>query len=434
MNLTGRTIALCLVLILGCGICTNAHSQMNGEAARDWSVVFRDSLQHSVLQFWIDHAQDKQYGGILGQLNRQGQPTGSGNKSVVLISRSLWSLSEAYRRYPDPAYQRMAAECLKFLRDKMWDKEHGGYYFMVSREGKIIDSTKQLNPMSYVIEGLAEYALAFHDNQVGREALDLFRVIDQHAHDNQYGGYRIAFTADWQFIKDYKDGPNAGGSFGRKSYDWHLGLVEALATLYDVTGDAQVRARLEELLDIFVNKIIDADVGYGRYYFHDDWSVADRDGDSKQSEYGLDLEASWLIVEAAQRVGRPQDPKIRRASLALVDHALLYGFDKDHGGVYRYGPATGPATNKDMEWWQQCEALVALLNSYQLTGDPKYWQAFDLQARFFMDRFTDHQYGEVYTALFQNGRIDDEKIGPWKAPYHVTRAFLEIIARLGGTL
>jgi len=44
-----------------------------------------------------------------------------------------------------------------------------------------------------------------------------------------------------------------------------------------------------------VNKIIDADVGYGRYYSNDDWSVADRDGDSKQSEYGLDLEASWLI-------------------------------------------------------------------------------------------------------------------------------------------
>jgi mannose/cellobiose epimerase-like protein (N-acyl-D-glucosamine 2-epimerase family) len=61
-------------------------------------------------------------------------------------------------------------------------------------------------------------------------------------------------------------------------------------------------------------------------------------------------------------------------------------------------------------------------------------RAFDLQARFFMERFTDHQYGEVYTALFQNGKIDDEKIGPWKAPYHVTQAFLEIIARLGGTL
>jgi mannobiose 2-epimerase len=87
-----------------------------------------------------------------------------------------------------------------------------------------------------------------------------------------------------------------------------------------------------------------------------------------------------------------------------------------------------------MEWWQQMEALVAFLNAYQLTGDPKYWQAFHLEARFVMDRFVGHQYGEVYTAIFQNGKIDDEKVGPWKAPYHVTRACLEIISRLSCTL
>jgi mannobiose 2-epimerase len=412
----------------------SALAQMNGDAARDWPVVFRDSLQHDVLPFWIQHARDKEFGGLLGQLNRTGMPTGNGNKSVVLISRSLWSFSEAYRRYPDPAYKQVAAECLQFLREKMWDRQNGGYYFMVSREGKIVDGTKQLNPMSYVMEGLAEYAVAFHDDQVAREALDLFEVIDKHAHDDQYGGYRIAFTQDWQWIRDYKPGPNAAGSFGRKSYDWHLGLVEALATLYGVTGDARVRSRLNELLDIFVTKIIDSDTGYGRYYFNDDWTVSDRDGDSKQCEYGLDLEASWLIVEAAQRVGRQDDARIRRASLALVDHALRDGFDKEHGGVYRYGPALGPASNKDQEWWQQCEALVALLNSFQLTGAPKYRQAFDLQARYFTEHFVDHQYGEVYTAIFHDGRIDDEKVGPWKAPYHVTRAFLEIISRLGGTL
>jgi len=434
MNLNSRKVFPCVALFAVSFLCGSAPAQMNGEAAPGWPTVFRDMLQHGVLQFWIDHARDQQYGGILGRLDRQGRPTDYGNKSVVLISRSLWSFSEAYRRYPDPAYQNMAVECLRFLRDKMWDKEHGGYYFMVSREGKIVDSTKQLNPMSYVMEGLAEYALAFHDNQAANEALELFRVIDQHAHDNRYGGYRIAFTADWQFIENYKDGPNAAGSFGRKSFDWHLGLVEALATLYDITGDTQVKARLEELLDLFVNKIIDSDTGYGRYYFHDDWTVADHDGDSKESEYGLDLEASWLIVEAAQRVDRQQDPKISRASLALVDHALRYGFDQQNGGVYRYGPATQPATNRNMEWWQQCEALVAFVNAYQLTGDPKYWRAFQLEARFFMDRFVDHQYGEVYTALFHDGKIDDTKVDPWKAPYHVTRACLEIISRLGGTL
>ena len=423
-----------LVLLFGFSACPALSAQLSGEAARDWPVVFRDTLQHNVLQFWIDHALDKEDGGMLGRLDREGHPIPPGDKSVVLISRSLWSFSEAYRRYPDPAYQKMAEECLKFLREKMWDKQHGGYYFMVSREGRVLDATKQLNPMSYVMEGLAEYALAFHDAQAAREALDLFEVIDKHAHDNEHGGYRIAFTEDWQFIKNYEDGPNAAGSFGRKSYDWHLGLVEALATLYDATGDIRVRLRLNELLNIFVDKIVDAETGYGRYYFTDDWKVADRDGDSKQSEYGLDLEASWLLVEAAERVGRNQDPKIRRASLALVDHALRYGFDQQHGGVYRYGPATGPADNRDMEWWQQCEALVAFLNAYHLTGDAKYWQAFDLEARFVTDRFVDHQYGEVYTAIFHDGKIDSEKVGPWKAQYHVTRAFLEILARLGGTL
>lgn len=399
----------------------------------DWLVIFRQNLQQT-LQFWVDHSIDTEYGGLLGRLDQQGKPLAPGNKSVVLESRAMWSFAEAYRRFPDPAYKRMASLCLKFLREKMWDKEHGGYYFLVSREGNVIDDTKQLNPMSYVLEGLAEYALAFNDPQARQEALDLFAVIDRHAHDDEHGGYRIAFTADWKWITDYKDGPNASGSFGRKSYDWHLGLLEALTTVYDVTGNARIRARVEELLDLFVDRIIDPEIGYGRYYFTQDWQVADRNGDSKDCEYGLDLEASWLLTEAADVVGRNQDPKVRRASLALVDHAWRYGFDNQHGGVYRTGPAVGPAANKNMEWWQQAEGLVAFLNAHRLTGDEKYLRAFELQAQFVNDRFVDHTYGEWYTAISREGKIDTEKVGPWKAPYHATRACLEVISRMGRTL
>ncbi len=428
-----RAFSAYLVAAVLCGPGMLFGAAENSKLRPDWLVIFRQNLQQT-LQFWVDHSVDTEYGGLLGRLDQQGKPLAPGNKSVVLESRAMWSFAEAYRRFPDPAYQRLASACLKFLREKMWDKEHGGYYFLVSREGRVIDDTKQLNPMSYVLEGLAEYALAFNDAQARREALDLFEVIDRHAHDNEHGGYRIAFTADWTWIKDYKDGPNASGSFGRKSYDWHLGLLEALTTAYDVTGDARIRARVEELLDLFVNKIIDSDIGYGRYYFTQDWQVADRNGDSKDCEYGLDLEASWLLTEAAEVVGRNQDPKIRRASLALVDHALRDGFDNQHGGVYRTGPAKGPAANKNMEWWQQAEGLVAFLNAHHLTGDAKYLRAFELQAEFVNERFVDHTYGEWYTAISHDGEIDTEKVGPWKAPYHVTRSCLEIISRMGRTL
>jgi len=109
-------------LLLLLGVPGALSAQMNGEAARNWPVVFRDTLQRNILPFWVDHAPDAEYGGLLGRLNRSGKPVPPGNKSVVLISRSLWSFSEAYRRYPDPGYQRMASACLKFLREKMLDK------------------------------------------------------------------------------------------------------------------------------------------------------------------------------------------------------------------------------------------------------------------------------------------------------------------------
>ena len=147
----------------------------------------------------------------------------------------------------------------------MWDAKHGGYYWLVDRQGQLRDGTKLLNPMSYVLEGLAEYALAFHDAPARQEALDLFEVMDRRAHDDVHGGYHVAFTEDWQPIRDYQSGPGTAASscvapdeevhpvlvdsHGRKSSDWHLGLLEALATLYDVTEEADVRARVEELVD-----------------------------------------------------------------------------------------------------------------------------------------------------------------------------------------
>jgi len=425
-----RSLAIAGVTLLFLCVPAVLHA---AELRRDWSADMRQLLQENVLKFWIDHAVDHEYGGVLGRLDRTGAPVPPGDKSLVLISRTLWSFAEAYRRYPDARYKEVAMSCLKFLREHFWDKERGGYYFMVSRDGHPTDTTKLLNPMSYTMEGLAETAMAFHDPSAAEEALELFRTIDKVAHDSTYGGYRMAFTADWQYIEDYSKEVNAG-SFGRKSMDWHLGLLEAFATTYDATGDAAVRARVEELLDIFTDKIVDADQGYGRLFFTRDWKPYNPNGAAPRSAYGLDLEASWLITESAKLVGRVNDPKTRRVVLAMVDHALEVGFDNEHGGVYGSGPVAGPVTNKGKSWWQQADGLVAFLNAFQMTGSVKYWDAFEKQGRFIEDNFVDREYGEWYTSITADGQIRSEKVGPWKAPYHVTRCLLEVISRLGRTL
>jgi mannobiose 2-epimerase len=417
---------------------------------RDWMVEFRDNLLHGILGFWIDHGIDRQCGGAIGWLDRQGNPLPPGTKSVAQQGRLLWVFSQVYRRYPEPVYGDAAGHLLRFLRLRMKDHGKGGYYWLVDRQGVVLNGAKFLNPMAYVLEGLAEYALAFHDSKALQEALDLFELMDKKAHDPVNGGYRVAFDEDWQPLPEGKGESRSSASAcvspseeihpvvalsrGRKSSDWHLGILEALATLYRVTGETFVGDRLRELLFIYVERIVDPDIGYARWYFTDDWEPSDRGGDAARCLYGLDMEMSWLITEAATLLGLPNDPKVRHASKALVDHALRDGFDSPRGGLYLEGPAAGPADSKRKEWWQQAEALVGILNAWQREGDSKYREAFELEARYVLDEFTDHEYGEWYSSIDSDGRKDGTKAGPWRGPYHATRACLEVIRRLGGTL
>ena len=56
-----------LSLVLLTLLYPSAAAPANGtaESGRDWLAVFSDHLQHNVLQFWADHAVDRQYGGLL---------------------------------------------------------------------------------------------------------------------------------------------------------------------------------------------------------------------------------------------------------------------------------------------------------------------------------------------------------------------------------
>ena len=143
---------------------------------------------------------------------------------------------------------------------------------------------------------------------------------------------------------------------------------------------------------------------------------------------------SWLADRSRGARGAWPGATVERACLALVDHALRDGFDNQRGGLYLEGPASGPADRKRKEWWQQAEALVGTLNAYQLTGQPRYWQAFEREAQFILDDFVDREYGEWYAAIDPDGKIDGTKAGPWRGPYHASRACLEVVRRLARTL
>jgi cellobiose epimerase len=411
------------LLVLG-ALAPASPAQQTPQDGRQWAAEFQQNLQQGILKFWLDHAIDHQYGGMIGWLDRQGNPIPPGTKSLVQQSRVVWTFAAAYRRYPEPVYKEAATETMKFLRDKMWDREHGGFYWLVERDGRVRDAKKHLYGQSFAIYALAEYAEAFHDESARREALDLFRLIDQKAHDGTNGGYFEAFSVDWREPLKNELALNLAD---RKSMNTHIHLLESLTTLYRATGDARVKARVEELLRISLDQIVDAHQGYARLYFTNDWKPAE---EQATSSYGHDIELSWLMTETAAVLGRPRDPKVLAASHALVEHTLRDGFDHQHGGVYYEGPVDGPPRDRRLSWWVEAETLVGLLNAYQLTHQREYWQRFEQQARFVFDRFVDREYGEWYADIQPDGKITGEKTSEWKAPYHHSRACLEVIRRL----
>jgi cellobiose epimerase len=423
LHRTRRVVLACLALI-SVSPARRVAAQVASRKPSQWAAEFSHDLRQDILKFWIDHAIDRQYGGMLGWLDREGRPVPPGTKSLVQQSRVVWTFAAAYERYPDPLYRQMATHALTFLREKMWDAKNGGFYWLVQRDGSVADPKKHLYGQSFAIYSLAEYARAFGDSAARQEALDLFQLIDRKAHDNANGGYFEAFSQDW---KPTVRNDLALSLPDRKSMNTHIHLLESFTTLYRVSDDAQVRTRVEELFNICLERIVDTRRGYLRLYFTNDWKPAEQ---SEISSYGHDIELSWLLTETAAALGAAKDPKVKQATLALVQHTLRDGFDHQHGGVYYEGPVAGPAKVRRLSWWVEAETLVGLLNAYQLTRKPEYWQRFEQQAQYVFHHFVDHQYGEWFADIEPDGKITGQKTFDWKGPYHQSRACLEVIRRL----
>jgi len=390
---------------------------------QDWSEAFRENLEKCILRFWIDHAIDFEYGGMIGWLDRRGSPSEPGTKSLVAQTRVVWMFSAAYQQNPQPIYQEIASHALKFLRERMWDSHRGGFYWLVDREGRLVEDKKQIYGQSFAMLGLAEYAQAFNDPVARQEALDLFYLVDDRAHDDVNGGYHQIYSSDWE---NPLNDDRTFGIPGGKHQNPHINLLGGFVTLYKVTRDPRVYKRLEELFDISVNKLVDDRLGYAYIHFTDDWKPTL----PNRSSYGHEIELSWFMTAAAEVLGIAHDPKVKGTSLALIDHVLRDGFNWKQGGIDWEGPATGSATEKQKAWWVQAEGLVGFLNAYHLTHEPRYWKAFEQQARYVFTCFVDHRYGE----WFENDNPYEQALGCkthiWKEPYHQGRACLEIIRRL----
>ncbi len=400
-------------------------------------------LTYELLPFWLDRMKDSQYGGVITHFDRDGKDTGEDEKSLIAQSRSLYTMSAAHRAgHGDGACLEMARHCLAFLLDKMWDKKHGGFYWMLNRKGEVRIDQKILYGHSFAIYSLAEYTLASGDS-IGLEyAEKVFDLTQKYCLDSMYGGYFEMFHRDWQLC-----GPGSQGG-DRKTLDVHMHLMEAFTSLYECSGKAIHKRKLKEDIQILLQRMIHPVYKTGIPQFTPDWQVApqikfdivwgwDRfaEGGAKpnaqdNSSYGHNVEFAWLFLHALRIMG--EDPmQYKDLFITIFDHAVDHGIDWEYGGVYVEGLHSGAATDLEKEFWQQAELLIGMLDAYILFKDERYLKAYKNVHRFVFDKGIHHQVGEWWPLLSREGKpIWTHLSHSWKVNYHSVRAMVQGIIRL----
>ena len=422
----------------------------------------RQELENDILPFWMEKMTDSGRGGFYGRIDGGDTLHADAPKGAILNARILWTFSAAYRILRRPEYLDTAIRAKRYLIDRFYDNDFGGVYWSLDADGNPLDTKKQIYAQGFAIYGLGEYARATGDDEALDYAVRLFNLIEEHSFDRGRNGYVEAFMRDWSVIGDMRLSDKDENA--SKTMNTHLHILEPYANLYRVWKDARLERQLRNMIGLFTGKIMNRETSHLDLFFDDDWHTR---GDIVS--YGHDIEASWLIHEAALVLGDKALLKEIEPVIVNIARAADEGLNPDGSLIYEQtsgrvdeqtsGQADGQtsrqgtdgvqagkqgeapcqlvtctsSTDKELHWWVQAENVVGHVNLYQHFGDEaaldtavKCWQ-------FIKNSLIDREHGEWHWSLMPDGTVNrrDDKAGFWKCPYHNGRMCMEIIERFG---
>lgn len=388
-------------------------------AAQALASQLRKELLNDILPYWMNKVrrpEGKFYGRIDGWENPDdGAPLGN-----IMVARILWTFAAAYRLTGLQEHLDMALQAKDLLITKFHDPDFGGTYWSLNPDGTPLDTKKQIYAAAFSIYGLAELNRAVGDGQALEYAIKLFNAIEEHSYDKVRGGYFEAFTRSWGVIEDMRLSEKDANE--SKTMNTHLHILEAYTCLYRVWKNALLEERLRGLISVFEDHILGSD-GHLQLFFNDEWECR-----SETVSYGHDIEASWLLHEAALVLGDPDIIARVEALVPRIVSAASEGFSPERGMIYE----KKVLADGDRHWWVQAESVVGYFNLWDHFGAQEGLENALMCWEFIKGSLIDKENGEWFWSVREDGSVnrDDDKAGFWKCPYHNGRMCMEIIERL----
>lgn len=405
-----------------------------------------------LMNVWYPLSIDTVDGGMFSDINYKWELEGPQNKMIVTQARHLWTSSTVGESFPEKKiYKKIARHAFEFLKNKMWDKESGGFFDLVDKSGNVIrgrndEIIKLVYGNAFAIYGLAAYYKFSGDKSALNLAIKTFHWIDKHSYDDEFGGYFQFLNRDGKPFKDGMPGGNSGIT-PPKDMNSSIHVMEAFTELYNVWPDSLLHDRLEKLFNLLCNKIINSK-GYLTLYFYRDMSPYKvsglEKGDSFRKFYfdhvsfGHDIETAYLLLETAAAL-KIDNPEINTITKRLVDHSVAFGIDTVNSGLfdagfYFDGESRPEIIKNTKEWWNMAEALNSLLIMAEKYPDDKldYYGEFTKMWQYVRKYLWDNEYGGFFwDGLDTSPEVKLRAKGAiWKGNYHTARALLNCLENL----
>lgn len=390
------------------------------------------NLTQNILPFWLYNMAASD-GGFHGRIDGDGALHSDAPRGAILNGRLLWTFSAAYRVLRDPAYLAAATRAYEYLRDRFVDHEFGGVYWSLNADGTPLDTKKQSYAIGFAIYGLSEYVRATSSEEALALARELFDTLETHARDDasRGGGYIEAFTRQWEEISDMRLSEKDANE--KKTMNTHLHILEPYTNLYRVWPSPRVKDAMVDLLRIFLDVMLDRGSYHLGLFFDENWQRHDGN-----ISYGHDIEASWLLLEAAMalRAHEPGNAELEAlysrtlAACRLIADASLEG--RSDRGWMAYERFADGHLDTERHWWVQAEDVVGLVYLFKYhqveMAIDKAWDSW----QWIKENLVDNTGGEWHWSRLPDGTINrrDDKAGFWKCPYHNSRMCLEVIETL----
>ena len=378
------------------------------EYIKSWAEKYKKDLTENIMPFWMQHGWDRENGGVYTCVNRDGSLMDT-TKSVWFQGRFAFVCAFAYNNVEkNQEWLDAAKSTLDFIERHCFD-EQGHMYFSVTAEGKPLRKRRYVFSETFASIAMSEYALATGDQHWAKRALEIFE-------DTQ----RFLATPGFlpaKFEEDVK----------LQSHSIIMILINVGSCIRKVIDDPKLTQQIDESIDklkkYFVHpefKCLLESVGMNGEFVDTNMT--------RTINPGHCIETSWFIMEEAKLRG--WDKPMLDMALQIFDWSWDWGWDKQFGGIINFRDCKNLPPqdySQDMKfWWPQCETIIASLYAYLGTGDEKYLYRHERISEWTYAHFPDAEYGEWYGYLHRDGTVAQPAKGNlFKGPFHIPRMMIK---------